>query len=64
MTKLKEFIALRGRTGVWIASQVGIEYKLFSRIVQGYVEPTPEDKEKIAELLETSVRYLWPKGKK
>lgn len=64
MTRLKKTLAWSGLKQVWVAKQVGMEYRIFNRIVQGYIEPVPEDKKKIAKVLGVTVKDLWPEGNK
>ena len=50
------------RTGIrqnWLAQRLGIDETVFSRIVNGFREPTQEVRAKIAELLASEEEWLF-----
>ena len=52
--KIKVLRALRNLTQDQIAKELRCDHSKISRIERGYIQPKPEEKQKIADLLEVS----------
>lgn len=60
---IKEHIIKEGRTGKWLASQIGVHESELSRWIKGERIPTEERLKKLSKLLCTSRQNLYPNGK-
>jgi transcriptional regulator with XRE-family HTH domain len=58
---LKFTIIKSGKNQILIARQAEIQESRLSKIVNGYVEPTVEEKKRIAKVLECTVEFLFDK---
>lgn len=62
LNRIKAVLAERGRSGLWLAENMGVAARSVSRWAQNQQQPHLEDLAKIAELLEVSMCDLLTEG--
>lgn len=62
-SRLKEARFYAGKPQIKLGLETGIHYSTISRIECGYIEPTKEQKAKLAKALEAKVDWLFPDNK-
>lgn len=60
MNKLRELRFLKGLTQIELEKRTGVHRTSISPIENGYVEPSPEQKKKLAEALDVDIVDIWP----
>jgi len=58
--RLRVFRAEYGITQIALAVKVGLSQTRYWRIENGYDQPTPEERAKLAKVLQTTEDELWP----
>ena len=60
---LKAAILRKGVTQVRVAYEIARNDVWFSNMIRGYVEPSPEEKQRIAEILDVEEEGLFVRGR-
>jgi len=60
LNKLRELRFLKGLTQIELEKRTGVHRTSISPIENGYVEPSPEQKKKLAEALDVDIVDIWP----
>ena len=64
MNRIKEVLNEKGIKQVWLSDQLGKSYNMVNSYVQNRRQPSLEDLNRIAEILDTDIRDLLISNKK